>query len=51
MSWTLPSLLSDVMNAWSPQNLPYTLAFWAVVGAGAWFISKRKTSTDEPSDE
>jgi hypothetical protein len=41
MNWTLPSLLSDVADAWSVSSWIYTLAFWVIVGGGLYYLGSR----------
>jgi hypothetical protein len=41
MNWTLPTLLSDVADAWSGSNWIYTLAFWLLVGGGLYLVGRR----------
>lgn len=31
MNWSIATLLQDMFDAWSGENLPYTLGFWGVV--------------------
>jgi hypothetical protein len=42
MNWTLETLLGDVADAWSAENLPYTITFWVIVGVMIWFLSRNK---------
>ena len=41
MGWTLAGLWSDVAQAWAPENLPYTIGFWLIVGVVAWMATRR----------
>jgi hypothetical protein len=41
MNWTLPTLLSDMMDAWSADNWIYTLAFWVIVDGGLYYLGGR----------
>lgn len=49
MNWTLPRILEDVAQAWSPENLPYTVGFWLLVGIGGWLLTRSK-SGDKTDD-
>ena len=42
MNWTLGGLLSDVADAWSGDNWPYTLGFWAIVGGVVLLLNLRR---------
>jgi hypothetical protein len=35
-NWSVDSLVSDALDAWSGENLPYTIAFWIAVAVLYW---------------
>ncbi len=50
MTWTLPSLVDDLSSAWTLENLPYTIAFWAALGLAVWLLNRRRPA-DPPEEE
>jgi len=50
VSWSVSELFDNVSAAWSPENLPYTLAFWAAVGVAIWLLNRRRRPGEEQGD-
>jgi hypothetical protein len=45
-NWDVATLLHAAVSAWTWPNLPYTVAFWAIIGGIVWWLNRKRSPDD-----